>query len=89
MTPEQHNRYIKGKYDPRYPHDFGWLHIFGIVGVFLLFLAFITALNWWASLPDVYFSYSMNECVKVINYKITDEYTCDDLPTKYHHYWSE
>lgn len=40
------------------------------------------------ALPDVWFSYSTNECVKVINY--TDEtFSCENLPTKFHHVWVE
>ena len=45
------------------------------------------AINSAASLPDVYFSYPDEECVKVINYIEGHNYSCDNLPTKfYHHY---
>jgi hypothetical protein len=39
-----------------------------------------------AAMPDVWFSYSTNECVKVINY--TDEiFACESLPAKFNHVW--
>ena len=38
------------------------------------------------TIPDVHFSYSTDECVKVINY--TDEiFSCENLPTKFNHVW--
>ena len=38
------------------------------------------------SMPDAYFSYATNECVKVINY--TDEiFACETLPSKFNHVW--
>lgn len=39
------------------------------------------------SMPDVWFSYSTDECVKVINYDKDDKYSCENLPTKFHHIW--
>jgi len=36
--------------------------------------------------PDVHFSNSTGECVKVINYG-DDEYSCGDLPKRYNHVW--
>ena len=39
-----------------------------------------------AAMPDVWFSYSSKECVKVVNY--TDEiFSCESLPTKFNHVW--
>lgn len=38
------------------------------------------------AMPDVWFSYATNECVKVVNY--TDEiFSCETLPSKFHHVW--
>ena len=38
------------------------------------------------SMPDAYFSYATNECVKLINY--TDEvFACENLPSKFNHVW--
>jgi len=37
--------------------------------------------------PDVHFSNSTGECVKVINYAENDRYSCDDLPKRYNHVW--
>ena len=39
------------------------------------------------SMPDVWFSYSTDECVQVINYHEGDKYSCEDLPTKFNHIW--
>lgn len=37
-------------------------------------------------MPDVHFSYSSGECVKVVNY--TDEqFTCGNYPKKFNHVW--
>ena len=36
--------------------------------------------------PDVHFSNSTGECVKVINYG-DDEYSCDNMPKRYNHVW--
>jgi len=39
-------------------------------------------------MPDVHFSYSSGECVRVLNY--TDEvFTCENLPERFHHVWVE
>ena len=39
------------------------------------------------SMPDVWFSYSTDECVKVINYDKDDKFSCENLPTKFNHVW--
>lgn len=39
------------------------------------------------SMPDVWFSYSTDECVKVINYEKEDKYSCENLPKKFNHVW--
>ena len=52
--------------------------------VIVLALAFDKA----AALPDVYFSYNTEECVKVVNYK-DDNYSCNSLPGRYYHVWVE
>lgn len=39
------------------------------------------------SAPQVHVSNSSNECVRVINYSESDEYTCDNLPELYSHVW--
>ena len=57
-----------------------------VVGVMLLALMFVVGSA--LALPDVHFSYSTNECVKVVNY--TDEqFTCDNYPSKFNHVWVE
>ena len=39
------------------------------------------------SIPDVQFSYSTNECVKVLNYVDGENYSCENMPTKFNHVW--
>jgi len=39
------------------------------------------------SIPDVQFSYSTNECVKVLNYVEGENYSCENLPRKFNHVW--
>ena len=41
------------------------------------------------SLPDVWFSHSTGECVKVLNYIEGEEYTCENLPSRFYHVWVE
>ena len=55
---------------------------FGILVGGLMY-AFLDA----ASMPDVWFSYSTDECVKVINYDKADKYSCENLPKKFNHVW--
>jgi hypothetical protein len=53
----------------------------------LLFGAFIASLTTALDMPDVHFSHSTGECVKVLNYVEDDVYTCDNLPSKYNKVW--
>lgn len=39
------------------------------------------------TLPDVWKSYSTGECVKVINYVDDDNYSCENMPSKFNHVW--
>ena len=42
------------------------------------------------NIPDVLVSYSTNECVEVVNYTEADaieNYTCNNLPSKFNHVW--
>lgn len=59
-----------------------------VLGAFLFFGALAWAINTALKMPDVYFSYSTGECVEVVNYSGTN-YTCENLPVKFHHYWVE
>lgn len=56
--------------------------VLGIPGV--LVWAFIVATD----TPDVIFSYSSKECVKVI-YPDGTEGSCDKLPVKFNHVWGQ
>jgi len=49
----------------------------------LLAYVFLSAM----SMPDVWFSYSTDECVKFINYVEGDNYSCENLPRKFNHVW--
>ena len=40
-----------------------------------------------ANIPDVYVSNSTQECVKVLNYVEHENYTCDDMPSRYNQVW--
>tara|TARA_R110001606_G_scaffold90835_3_gene203030 strand:+ start:2951 stop:3151 length:201 start_codon:yes stop_codon:yes gene_type:complete len=39
------------------------------------------------SLPDVQFSMMTEQCVRVLNYVDGENYTCDNLPTKFNYIW--
>lgn len=62
-------------------------HIFSIVAVSTLGAAGLFSLNSALMLPDVHTSYSTKECVRVVNYDAFDSFSCNNLPTKYHHVW--
>jgi len=47
------------------------------------------AFNYAITLPDVKFSYSSDQCVEVINYNSEDNFSCENLPTKFNHIWVE
>jgi hypothetical protein len=53
------------------------------VSLFVLMFVFAKA----ASIPDVHVSYSTDECVKVINYVEGENYSCENLPSKFNHVW--
>ena len=58
----------------------------GLVGAIVL----VVAVNYLESVldqPDVHFSNSTGECVKVLNYAENDLYSCDNLPKRYNHVW--
>jgi len=57
--------------------------------VFLLVFGFTYAMLSAVELPDVWFSYSTGECVKVLNYVEDDQYSCENLPEKFYHVWVE
>ena len=46
---------------------------------------FLTAM----AMPDVWVSYSTGECVTVVNYDEGDNYSCENMPTKFNHVWVE
>lgn len=62
---------------------------FGLFGVVSFWTAVITIAN-LINIPDVWISYSTNECVLVLNYTENDaieNYSCNNLPSKYNYVW--
>lgn len=59
----------------------------GILGGTILGLLFGYGLHLGFTIPEVQMSHSTGECVKVINYKERDNYTCENLPSRYNHVW--
>lgn len=39
------------------------------------------------SIPDVMVSYETRQCVEVINYSDSTNYSCENMPSKYNHVW--
>ena len=62
-------------------------HLGAGLAIGLLTFGFTYAMLSVAGLPDVWYSYSTGECVKVLNYEEGDNYSCENLPSKYHHVW--
>ena len=64
---------------------------FGLFGVVAFWLTVVTIANLInINIPDVWISYSTNECVQVLNYTENDaieNYTCNNLPSKYNYVW--
>ena len=54
-----------------------------------LITGLLVAIDKAAALPDVHFSYSTNECVKVVNYDDDDNYSCENLAQEVLHVWEE
>jgi len=57
-----------------------------VVVVSVLVLLMFTLRN-ALDIPDVMISNSTGECVKVINYKEGNKYSCTDMPSKYNVVW--
>ena len=47
----------------------------------------VYAISVVSNTPDVLFSNTTQECVKVINYGSEQDYDCDNLPSLYNHVW--
>lgn len=58
-----------------------------LIFIALVFVATFFMLDKMFSIPDVHFSYSTDECVKVLNYTEGDNYSCENLPSKFNHVW--
>lgn len=57
-----------------------------VVACFMVGAVIFAMLN-SAAIPDVHVSYSTNECVKVLNYVEGDNYSCENMPSKFNHVW--
>jgi hypothetical protein len=57
------------------------------VMVSILIIGYVSAAPGIWSAPQVHVSNSTNECVRVINYNASDDYSCDNLPELYSHVW--
>jgi hypothetical protein len=60
-------------------------YLFSVTASLLLFALVAFVLNESMSIPDVHISYSTEECVDVINYDKDDNYSCENLPSKFNH----
>ena len=61
-------------------YSISYLLVVGLFAILVYMMLFMSAM------PEVYVSHSTGECVKVINYGDQD-WTCDNLPSKYTHIW--
>lgn len=52
---------------------------FGIV----ILAAFVLLISDICKMPDVYYSFKQNHCVRVVNFDPDNYYTCENLPTRY------
>lgn len=58
----------------------------GLVGAIVLVVA-VSYVDSVLDQPDVHFSVTTEQCVKVLNYAEGDLYSCDDMPKRYNHVW--
>lgn len=60
-----------------------------VVIVFGMIFGLAYALTTSLGIPDVHFSHSTGDCVEVINYEEGNNYSCENLPSKFNHVWVE
>tara|TARA_R110000796_G_scaffold158021_1_gene274749 strand:+ start:59 stop:283 length:225 start_codon:yes stop_codon:yes gene_type:complete len=58
----------------------------GLAGALLLTLL-VNTVDTVLDRPDVHYSNSTGDCVRVLNYAENDRYSCDNLPSKYNKVW--
>jgi hypothetical protein len=58
-----------------------------VVIVLGMIIGLAYALTTSLGIPDVHFSHSTGDCVEVINYEEGDNYSCENLPSKFNHVW--
>lgn len=58
-----------------------------MIGAMIFFFSYAVLSS--AGLPDVWFSHSTGDCVKVLNYVEGDNYSCENMPPRYYHVWTE
>ncbi len=47
----------------------------------------VNAVETALDMPDAYWANTTNECVGVVNYTKNDEFSCENLPSKYNKVW--
>ena len=57
-----------------------------VIGYAVLFSLVYVAVDWYLSIPDVYYSWSDRECVGVIDSRGNPQ-PCDPLPERYNQIW--
>lgn len=66
---------------------------FGVIFTVGMCIALVAVMGWAiynsVMLPDVYYSYSTKECVRVENYMPDHNFDCDNLPFRFYHIWVE
>ena len=60
--------------------------MFGTAAV-LVVAIWAQAMETTLDIPEVHVSSLTEECVRVINYTETHDYSCDNLPATYSHVW--
>lgn len=65
----------------------GLNEVFISIVAIIVVMVYSNALSNALDLPDVHVSNSTQECVGVVNYAEGDDYSCQNLPTKYNHVW--
>jgi hypothetical protein len=58
-----------------------------VVIVLGMIIGLAYALTTSLGIPDAHFSHSTGDCVEVINYEEGDNYSCENLPSKFNHVW--
>jgi hypothetical protein len=61
--------------------------ILGGIVLVIFVLTFLSIIMNALNTPEVYVSNATGKCVDVMNYVEGDNYTCENMPSKYTHIW--